>query len=156
MSAFHFFVLFLSSVLFGAVIGAYLGTADYRIRHDEPVITSKCYCPECHHTLAGIYQIPVISWFLLGGRCHYCHAPIPLRYPLIEGGFLLYYGTTFLLLWKYPVSLLMLWFGMLCITLFLRCQGHYRSLVKGLSVFAGYHLFYGIAFLSIYAALGLL
>ncbi len=156
MTTFYFLILFLCSVSFGAVIGAYFGTADYRIRNDLPLVTSGCYCPACRHELAMSDQVPVLSWFFLGGKCRYCQKPIPFRYPLIEGGFLFYYGITFLLLWKHPFRLLLSWTGLLCLALFFRCQGHYCSLLKGFSIFAGYHILYGTVLIAIYASLGML
>ena len=154
MTLFYFSALFFCSLVFGSVMGAYFGTVDYRVRHDEPLVTSECYCPACHHTLSGIYQIPIISWIALRGRCHYCKAPISIRYPLIEGAFLLYYGITFLLCRRHPVILSFLWLGFTVILLLLRCERHFRSSFKAIIIFAGYHLFYLFILLIIYAALG--
>lgn len=44
----------------------------------------RSFCPSCNHTIKAIHNIPLISYFLLGGRCRYCRWPIPLRYPLVE------------------------------------------------------------------------
>ncbi len=41
-------------------------------------------CPRCEHPIAPWQNMPVVSWILLRGRCHYCRAPITLRYPLVE------------------------------------------------------------------------
>ena len=41
-------------------------------------------CPECEHPIAAWQNIPVVGWFALRGRCHYCGAPITIRYPLVE------------------------------------------------------------------------
>lgn len=156
MTLYYFLILFVFSAAFGCIIGAYFGTVEYRIRQDEPMATSHCHCPQCRHTLAPLHQIPIISWVVLGGRCYYCKAPIPKRYPLIEGGFLLYYGAVFLILWKHPFLTLIFWFGFVCALLLLRCQGHTRGVLKGLAIFAGYHVFYGIVLLCIYASLQLI
>ena len=153
MSLTYYLTLFLSTLVFGGIIGAYFTTTDHRIRNDEALVTSKCYCPMCHHSLALLHQIPVISWIALGGKCHYCKKPIPRRYPLTEGGFLVYYGITYLFLWKYPVGLLCLWMGCILFTLLLRCQRHYHAFLKGAAIFASYHAIYGMILLMIYASL---
>ncbi|MBM6550261.1 prepilin peptidase [Marinomonas ostreistagni] len=46
---------------------------------------SRSYCPHCHHSLNATALIPLLSYAWLKGRCHHCHTPISLRYPIIEG-----------------------------------------------------------------------
>lgn len=41
-------------------------------------------CPSCGHRIRAWENIPVISWLCLRGRCASCHAPIGIRYPLVE------------------------------------------------------------------------
>lgn len=41
-------------------------------------------CPHCQHQLSALDNIPLLSWLLLKGRCRYCQATIPARYPLVE------------------------------------------------------------------------
>lgn len=147
-----FWVLFFCSAAFASIIGAYFGTADYRVRHDKPLITRTCYCPACGHSLAALHQIPVISWFLLKGRCHYCHEPVSIRYPLTEAGFLLFYTTSFCMLWGHPFLTPVCWFGFVSLLLLCRCKGHFSSAGKALAIFAGYHGVYGLAFFCVYAA----
>ncbi len=153
MTTFEFTILFLCTVILGSIIGAYSGTVQYRIQCDEPLITKECHCPSCRHTLPILHQIPVLSWLFLKGQCYYCHSPISKSYPLTEGGFLLYYGLSFLLLWHRPIVLTCLWLLTILIILFLHCQGHFRSMIKGFLIFAGYHMLYGTLLSFICAAL---
>jgi leader peptidase (prepilin peptidase)/N-methyltransferase len=44
----------------------------------------RSICPHCKATLLWWHNIPVLSWFLLRGACHFCKASIPIRYPLLE------------------------------------------------------------------------
>lgn len=153
MTLFSELLLFLCTLLFGSVVGAYFTTADYRIRNNLPLITSQCYCPACGHVLALTHQIPVISWFLLSGKCHYCKESIPVRYPLTEGGFLLFYGITFLLLWdRYPAAMLCLWLGLATFLILLRCKKHYYRAICGILIFTGYHVIYGALLMMIHAS----
>ncbi len=41
-------------------------------------------CPSCQHKIRSWENIPLISYLLLKGRCAKCHAPISIRYPLVE------------------------------------------------------------------------
>ena len=125
MNVSPFWTLFFCSAAFGGIIGAYFGTAEYRIR--------------CH-------------MLFLRGRCHYCSGPVPIRYPLTESGFLVYYGFTFCALWGHPLLTLVSWFGLVCLLLLWRCQGQFLSAVRAMAVFAGYHGIYGLVFSCICAA----
>ncbi len=42
------------------------------------------HCPNCHVPIKFYHNIPVISYFLLKGRCSACQSKISLRYPVIE------------------------------------------------------------------------
>lgn len=41
-------------------------------------------CPHCGHALRAWENIPVVSYLVLRGRCSHCHAPVSVRYPLLE------------------------------------------------------------------------
>ncbi len=78
LATFWFFVL-------GAVVGSFLNVLIYRLPNglsiNEP---RRSFCPLCKHPIAWRDNIPVLSYLLLGGRCRNCHAPISMRYPLVE------------------------------------------------------------------------
>ena len=46
--------------------------------------TPRSYCPNCHHRINALENIPVISYLMLGGKCKQCKTKIAKRYPLIE------------------------------------------------------------------------
>jgi len=46
--------------------------------------TPNSHCPQCKAPIKAWQNIPVISYLILGGKCHNCHAKISLRYPTIE------------------------------------------------------------------------
>lgn len=142
-------------ILFAAVIGAYCTTLDYRIRQELPLITKDCFCPVCGHKLAAVHQIPIAGFLLLGGKCHYCKAPIPLRYPLIEGGFVLLYSFLFLLLGRFPALSVIGWLLFVTLFLLLRCQGHYLKVCRALLILYLYHALFSAVLLCIHAAVRL-
>ncbi|GAB4398954.1 MAG: A24 family peptidase [Rhodoferax sp.] len=48
------------------------------------LLVPRSRCPHCEHPIAWFENIPLLSYVLLRGRCRQCHAPIGLRYPLVE------------------------------------------------------------------------
>jgi len=42
------------------------------------------HCPHCKHKIGALENIPVFSWLWQRGKCKHCHAPISLRYPVME------------------------------------------------------------------------
>jgi len=48
------------------------------------LLVPRSQCPHCQHLIRWYENIPVLSYLALRGRCANCHAPISLRYPLVE------------------------------------------------------------------------
>src|ERR1019366_8487786 len=48
------------------------------------LLTPGSACPHCTHKIGAFENIPIISYLLLGGKCKGCHAPISMRYPIVE------------------------------------------------------------------------
>ncbi len=74
--------------VFGAIIGSFLNVVIYRLpRADEGLSISHprlSLCPQCKATIRGYDNIPLLSYFILKGRCRACRAKIPLRYFVVE------------------------------------------------------------------------
>lgn len=70
---------------FGAVIGSFLNVLIYRLPREVSVVrTPPSSCPACATPIRWFDNIPLLSWIALRGRCRACHAPISVRYPLVE------------------------------------------------------------------------
>jgi leader peptidase (prepilin peptidase) / N-methyltransferase len=73
------------SLLIGLVVGSFLGRCIYWLPRQASTLTSGlCYCP-CQRSFAWHYQIPILSWLWLRGRCPACGEQISTHYPLVEG-----------------------------------------------------------------------
>lgn len=70
--------------MFGLLIGSFLNVCIYRMPRDISVVTPRSHCPECEKTITWRDNIPLLSYILLKGRCRYCDARIPWRYPIVE------------------------------------------------------------------------
>lgn len=44
----------------------------------------RSHCPKCKSLIPFWYNIPLLSWIMLKGKCHHCNTKISARYPLIE------------------------------------------------------------------------
>lgn len=70
--------------LFGAAAGSFLNVCILRIPENETILTGRSRCPACNRKLPAFTMIPILSWFVLRGKCRFCHAPISLQYPAVE------------------------------------------------------------------------
>lgn len=70
----------------GSVIGSFLNVCIYRVPNKISIITPNSFCPNCGAHIPFYYNIPIISYFMLKGRCHNCHQSISARYPVVEFG----------------------------------------------------------------------
>lgn len=72
---------------FGFVLGAVLGSfikvlADRSLSNKS--FRGRSYCTACKHKLAWYDLLPIVSYFLLHGKCRYCHKTISFEYVLVE------------------------------------------------------------------------
>jgi leader peptidase (prepilin peptidase)/N-methyltransferase len=73
------------SIIFGAIVGSFLNVCICRIPRGESIVTPGSHCPFCKNPIRFYDNIPLVSYFLLRGKCRHCDAPISLQYPLVEG-----------------------------------------------------------------------
>ena len=68
----------------GLFVGSFLNVVIYRTPLGLSVAAPRSFCPTCQRQLRWWENVPVVSWLALRGRCHTCHQPISVRYPLVE------------------------------------------------------------------------
>lgn len=98
-----FFVL-----LLGICVGSFLNVVVYRLPQGTSLL-GRSFCPSCKHTLSWRDLIPLFSFFVLGKKCRYCRAPIPLGYPLVEGVTGILFAAIFLFLGLQINAVLLFW-----------------------------------------------
>ncbi|MDE0474896.1 MAG: prepilin peptidase [Gammaproteobacteria bacterium] len=70
--------------LVGLALGSFLNVCVARWPRGGSVVRPRSACPACSAPIRWYDQIPVVSWFLLRGRCRKCGARVSLSYPLVE------------------------------------------------------------------------
>ncbi len=70
--------------IIGACIGSFLNVCIYRMPRGESIILPRSHCPLCKVTISWYDNIPILSWFILKGKCRHCKQSISFRYPFIE------------------------------------------------------------------------
>ncbi len=73
-----------SIFLFGLAFGSFLNVCIYRLPRGLSVVAPRSACPNCKKPIAFYDNLPVLSWFLLVGRCRHCKEKISPRYWIIE------------------------------------------------------------------------
>ena len=71
--------------IFGAVVGSFLNVCIYRIPLGISIVRPSSMCPECKRRIPFYYNVPIISYAVLGGRCAFCGSPFSPQYPVVEG-----------------------------------------------------------------------
>lgn len=85
-------------VLVGACLGSFFNVVIYRLPEGKSVIKPRSHC-SCGMTIAWYDNIPILSWFILRGKCRHCGQPFSFRYPVVEAMTALVFGG---LWWVYP------------------------------------------------------
>ena len=64
--------------------GSFANVCIYRLPQDKGVVSGRSYCPKCKKKIIWYDNIPIISYFLLGGKCRKCKKKISGQYALVE------------------------------------------------------------------------
>jgi leader peptidase (prepilin peptidase)/N-methyltransferase len=107
-------ILFVAYFVIGITIGSFLNVCIYRLPVGMSIVSPPSRCGTCGHRLGALDMIPVLSYFLLGGKCRYCHTPYSPRYALVE----LLTGLLFALAGRYylpGVSMLLVFIFISCL-----------------------------------------
>lgn len=107
-------------VIFGLIIGSFLNVVIYRLPRNISLAKPRSFCVNCKKKISFYDNIPLISYFCLGGKCRHCKEKISWRYPFVEAitaylflVFYLKYGLTeewffcsILVLFLIPISII--------------------------------------------------
>ena len=87
---FHFWTA--AFFVFGAMVGSFLNVCIYRMPRNMSVIAPSSRCLHCERRIPWRYNLPLVAWLFLRGKCAFCGHWISVRYFAVEalagGGFL--------------------------------------------------------------------
>lgn len=99
--SFDNFVLFWICII-GLCLGSFYNVVILRSLSNESIVFPPSKCPKCNHKLFWWHNIPIFSYLILKGKCHFCGEKISPQYPIIEFVTMILFALTFL---KFGVSL---------------------------------------------------
>ena len=70
--------------LVGLAFGSFFNVVAYRLPRQISMVKLSSHCPHCEVHIPWKYKIPLVSFFWLKGKCHFCGNPISWQYPLVE------------------------------------------------------------------------
>lgn len=132
-------MFYILSFILGASIGSFTQVIATRL-HVAPIIKGRSKCLSCGEALRASDLIPIVSYFLLRGKCRYCKVPYGASSVVIE----VVFGVVFIALYHFilqdaPTLLVSIWW-----------LAYYTALFIVLGVMALYdrvHSFIPISFL---------
>lgn len=77
-----YYYVFISVI--GLVIGSFFNVVIFRFGSKESVTKGRSKCVQCRTTIKWFDLVPVLSYFILKGRCRKCRAGISPLYPIVE------------------------------------------------------------------------
>lgn len=82
--------------LVGLCVGSFLNVVIARLPAGRSIAHPGSACPHCGTAIAWYDNVPVLSYFLLGGHCRTCQTPISWRYPVVEALCAVLFAAAFL------------------------------------------------------------
>ena len=86
---------------FGAIWGSFLNVCIARIPRGMSVVRPPSHCFACGSRVLARDNIPILSYFLLRGRCRHCGARFSIRHAAVEA---LTGGISVLILWHFVLE----------------------------------------------------
>ena len=81
---FNYYLTLSLIFILGLIMGSFYNVIIVRTLNNESIIFPSSKCPKCQKKLKWWQNIPILSYFILRGKCNYCSSQIDVLYPIIE------------------------------------------------------------------------
>ena len=71
-------------IILGGLWGSFANVCIVRLPKDKGVVAGRSSCPKCKKEILWYDNIPIISFFLLQGKCRKCKKDISFQYVVVE------------------------------------------------------------------------
>ena len=78
------FYQYIFLTLIGASIGSFLNVIRFRYPRKISILKPRSFCPNCKNKIPFYFNIPILAWIFLRGKCFFCQVKISISYPFIE------------------------------------------------------------------------
>src|SRR6202008_4814993 len=78
------FIWLVLEFVLGAAMGSFLNVCIYRIPLEKSILWPGSHCGSCYQAVRWYDNLPLLSYWLLRGRCRHCRASFSVRYFFIE------------------------------------------------------------------------
>ena len=75
---------FIFIAVLGGLWGSFANVCIYRLPLKGGVVKGRSFCPKCKKKILWYENIPILSYFLLGGKCSKCKKKISTQYLIVE------------------------------------------------------------------------
>ena len=72
------------SFIAGSIIGSFLNVVISRTPQNQSIISPRSHCPKCKCFIPLYYNIPIVSFIFLCGKCKQCKEKISWQYICVE------------------------------------------------------------------------
>lgn len=70
--------------MLGSVFGSFLNVCIYRLPRNISIVFPPSFCPNCKKNIPFYFNIPILGYLMIKGKCKFCDAKISPRYPFVE------------------------------------------------------------------------
>ena len=70
--------------ILGSLWGSFANVCIYRLPLKGGVVKGRSFCPKCKKKILWYENIPILSYFILGGKCSKCKKKISTQYLIVE------------------------------------------------------------------------
>ena len=77
-------IIYIYLFVIGCCLGSFINVLIHRLPLNQSIVYPYSSCPKCKAKIKWFDNLPVLSWFLLNGKCRTCKTKIAFSYPIIE------------------------------------------------------------------------